>query len=217
MKSKSLFGAATVILAIGFAQSSYAGVVLSDNFDSDAQRLNFIGDSSFTSTQPANISPATAIASTDLIGTGFFDFYPGNGNYVDLDGSTGTGFTPAGQLTSNNAFGAGQYILKFDLGGNARGVGDQTTTITLGTDFSVSIKLASNAPLTTFTYAFTAATGGNLVFTEQDSSSQQGNILDNVVLTAVPEPSTWAMMILGFMGVGFMAYRRKNKSAAGFA
>jgi hypothetical protein len=29
---------------------------------------------------------------------------------------------------------------------------------------------------------------------------------------AVPEPSTWAMMILGFVGVGFMAYRRKNSA-----
>jgi hypothetical protein len=29
----------------------------------------------------------------------------------------------------------------------------------------------------------------------------------------VPEPSTWAMMILGFAGVGFMAYRRRNQSA----
>lgn len=28
--------------------------------------------------------------------------------------------------------------------------------------------------------------------------------------SAVPEPSTWAMMILGFAGVGFMAYRRKQ-------
>jgi hypothetical protein len=28
------------------------------------------------------------------------------------------------------------------------------------------------------------------------------------VVAAVPEPSTWAMMILGFCGVGFMAYRR---------
>jgi hypothetical protein len=27
---------------------------------------------------------------------------------------------------------------------------------------------------------------------------------------AVPEPSTWAMMILGFAGVGFMAYRKKS-------
>jgi hypothetical protein len=30
-------------------------------------------------------------------------------------------------------------------------------------------------------------------------------------IASVPEPSTWAMMILGFAGVGFMAYRRKNK------
>lgn len=28
---------------------------------------------------------------------------------------------------------------------------------------------------------------------------------------SVPEPSTWAMMILGFCGLGFMAYRRKSK------
>jgi hypothetical protein len=33
------------------------------------------------------------------------------------------------------------------------------------------------------------------------------------VTAAVPEPSTWAMMILGFGGVGFMAYRRKSKPA----
>jgi hypothetical protein len=31
---------------------------------------------------------------------------------------------------------------------------------------------------------------------------------------AVPEPSTWAMMILGFCGVGFMAYRRKQNGPA---
>jgi PEP-CTERM motif len=29
--------------------------------------------------------------------------------------------------------------------------------------------------------------------------------------SAVPEPSTWAMVILGFAGVSFMAYRRKSK------
>jgi hypothetical protein len=33
------------------------------------------------------------------------------------------------------------------------------------------------------------------------------------VTSAVPEPSTWAMMILGFAGIGFMAYRRKSKPA----
>jgi len=33
-------------------------------------------------------------------------------------------------------------------------------------------------------------------------------------VTAVPEPSTWAMMLLGFAGVGFMAYRRKATKPA---
>jgi len=28
-------------------------------------------------------------------------------------------------------------------------------------------------------------------------------------VAAVPEPSTWAMMILGFLGVGFMSMRKK--------
>jgi hypothetical protein len=31
-------------------------------------------------------------------------------------------------------------------------------------------------------------------------------------VAAVPEPSTWVMMILGFCGLGFMAYRRKNSA-----
>jgi hypothetical protein len=35
--------------------------------------------------------------------------------------------------------------------------------------------------------------------------------LDNVAVAAVPEASTWAMMILGFFGVGFAAYQRKSK------
>jgi PEP-CTERM motif len=34
---------------------------------------------------------------------------------------------------------------------------------------------------------------------------------DNAI-AAIPEPSTWAMMILGFAGVGFMAYRRRKDS-----
>jgi Ca2+-binding RTX toxin-like protein len=37
------------------------------------------------------------------------------------------------------------------------------------------------------------------------------NITVTGAVAAVPEPSTWAMMILGFIGVGFMAYRRKSK------
>jgi PEP-CTERM motif len=39
-------------------------------------------------------------------------------------------------------------------------------------------------------------------------------MLVTTTASAAPEPSTWAMMILGFLGVGFTAHRRKRLSAA---
>ncbi|WKA30608.1 PEPxxWA-CTERM sorting domain-containing protein [Bradyrhizobium roseum] len=36
----------------------------------------------------------------------------------------------------------------------------------------------------------------------------------SIQVNAIPEPSTWAMLILGFAGIGFMAYRRKSRPAA---
>ena len=35
-------------------------------------------------------------------------------------------------------------------------------------------------------------------------------------VAAVPEPSTWAMMILGFAGIGFTAYRKRDRSRQRF-
>jgi hypothetical protein len=42
-----------------------------------------------------------------------------------------------------------------------------------------------------------------------------GEVRGNIA--AVPEPSTWAMMILGFAGVGFMAYRRRKDQGLALA
>jgi hypothetical protein len=33
----------------------------------------------------------------------------------------------------------------------------------------------------------------------------------------VPEPSTWAMMLLGFVGVGFVGYRKSRDVRAGLS
>jgi hypothetical protein len=46
------------------------------------------------------------------------------------------------------------------------------------------------------------------------NNSPIGSVDIQVDVGAVPEPSTWAMMILGFLGLGFMTYRRKRNGAA---
>jgi hypothetical protein len=45
----------------------------------------------------------------------------------------------------------------------------------------------------------------------------QGLVTGFNAVAPVPEPSTWAMMILGFAGVGFMAYRRRFGTTASAA
>jgi hypothetical protein len=64
-------------------------------------------------------------------------------------------------------------------------------------------------------------TGGAFTLTVLDLSVPAGQGSTSFALTgrieavaAVPEPSTWAMMVLGFAGVGFIAYRRRKQSVA---
>jgi len=57
----------------------------------------------------------------------------------------------------------------------------------------------------------------NMSFTDGGLLTSQNWFLvgdaKRTVESAVPEPSTWAMMILGFAGIGFMACRRRNRAA----
>jgi len=55
--------------------------------------------------------------------------------------------------------------------------------------------------------------GNGSLATTQDIPSPNGYGAGTLTVSAVPEPSTWAMMLLGFIGLGFMAYRRKASSA----
>ena len=44
-------------------------------------------------------------------------------------------------------------------------------------------------------------------------SNSVGSALSTINISAIPEASTWAMMMLGFIGVGFIAFRRKGQGA----
>jgi hypothetical protein len=82
------------------------------------------------------------------------------------------------------------------------------STTQIQTDFNT---LINTAFLDTGELGKTIVPVGN--WPTDSSLSQQMLIgLEPTNLTSpVPEPSTWAMMILGFLGVGFVAYRRKSQ------
>jgi hypothetical protein len=61
---------------------------------------------------------------------------------------------------------------------------------------------------------FLGSTAAPTLLTGSFSLSNGSDISDMLTVTAIPEPSTWAMMILGFVGVSFMAYRRRNQTPA---
>jgi hypothetical protein len=61
----------------------------------------------------------------------------------------------------------------------------------------------------------TLVAGQNILeFIGQSQNPDSTVFLDDVSVAAVPEASTWAMMILGFTWLGFLAYRRQQSERA---
>lgn len=89
-------------------------------------------------------------------------------------------------------------------------IGDNTP---LGGPFdqnSENLSFFPGAPLNFNPFASGIYTFDLKLFSRDDV--QLGEV--SIQVNAVPEPSTWAMLILGFAGIGFMAYRRKSRPAA---
>ena len=155
-------------------------VLLEDTFESENGRkgqLNYTGFKNWDVIQ----------GSVDLIGLGFWDFFPDHGLYVDLDGSTGQ----AGTLSSRKTFGLepGSYRLEFELAGNAMG-GPNTVTVRLGNVYSEVFTMGMKEPFKTIKRDISVSARGEakLVF-QHAGGDNEGLILDNIRLTRLsPSP-----------------------------
>ena len=140
---------------------------------------------------------------------------------LDLNG------TGAGSVSQTFATTAGQqYKVSFWMSANFDGgpslktiqvdVNDNTQTFSYtggstssGNMFWEQASFIFVANSSTETLTFLSTTTG---FSGNESfPAAFGPALDNVTVQAVPELSTWAMMLLGFAGLGFVAYRRSKK------
>jgi choice-of-anchor C domain-containing protein len=201
--------AAASILA---APAAFAGnAVLDGDFNNSISGFTtFFSGSSF--------GPwAVTSGSVDLIG-GYWQSPSGpnppsgtNGS-VDMDGdSPGAISQGISGLTDGKT-----YTLTFWLSGNPDGppmtksldvsigsVVDDNFTYTIGTNTHTDMMYNMES------LTFTAGATNTLLFASQDAASPgfYGPVIGGVSIN-VPEPATWAMMLLGFAGLGFAGYRK---------
>jgi hypothetical protein len=91
--------------------------------------------------------------------------------------------------------------------GVTSGIYDHTFDMSLASSYNPAF--ITTTPLAAFGVLQTGLNAGDAYLNIHTTTSPSGEIRG--FLHAVPEPSTWAMMILGFAGIGFMAYRKRNK------
>jgi hypothetical protein len=212
-----LIAASGAAIALGSSTAAQADIIVTTGVDN-------------TGTDNVLLNPATNVSTvTGTVGQ--------NNLLVNFTSTSGSGLlnaNPSGQATVSGGTGNDPLVqLSFDLANNATFT-NAVFNINAATDGEVTIHVEGiNITGGSFTDDFTVDANGQNFFTIHAINGQlmtdisllgiSGATFQDVrqvrlggggVVAAVPEASTWAMMILGFAGVGFLAYRRKDKGMA---
>ncbi len=219
MKLQSLLAAMCGISFIAqIANPAGAVSLIDENFNNVSQNLNSTVSTANFNIISGNIDVIGSLPSTS------YDFYPGNGNYIDLNGNG------RGTIASNIFnFNAGDLVnLSFNYGANGL---DKSANFSLGSLFipiaiTASETIIRPQPLDIFNNTFRTYTGSFVVASDfsdaltftSTNDGFGGIILDNIVLsktaTSVPEPSAIPGLLLFIGTVAVLKRQRSIDKAA---
>ncbi|WP_196232406.1 PEPxxWA-CTERM sorting domain-containing protein [Bradyrhizobium japonicum] len=180
----------------------------------------------WTAVGPAGASDAVSVVTTDFKQSGFSFVAQSGQQWADLAGQNANG-TEGVAITLTGLLGK-TYSVSFWVGNvvdQPGGFFGNSTTVNLLVNGSqvYSAENTAGAGETTqawqqFTFSDLAKTDAvTFTFLSGDPSDDYSSAFDSVVISeigAVPEPATWAMMLVGFAGVGLMTYRRRDQRSA---
>ncbi len=155
----------------------------------------------------AKVTPSSGTLESWIVGGTSIDVIKNqygaiNGNSIDMLGSPGPG-----SLSQSFSTTAGShYLLSFDLARNE----PDSSLLTVNVAGKV-YEFTGTTTAKNYMQSFTALTNNTtLLFSSANVVAYGGAVLDNVSVSAVPEPSTYALMLGGLGLMGFMARRRKQ-------
>jgi len=211
-------------LALSMAPAASAAVIVNGSFETG------VDPGSFATLSAGNSSsiPGWIVGGSSIDYVGSYWQAANGSRSIDLEGTGGT--SALGSISQAIDTVIGQlYRVTFSVARNPDGgVDPRTGFVDVG---GAPTLISFNGPATTKsnmgweerTFDFTAVSAlTNLRFSADPATSlgQYGLTLDNVsiasVATAVPEPATWAMMLVGFGAIG-ATMRRKRRQTVNYS
>lgn len=204
----ALFGLSIICAT---AQASAAELVSNGGFESNT--VTGSATNTFSRASQGLTGWTIGVNNVDLVSN--LLWAPASGvNSLDLNG------TKKGEIHQALNTVVGQtYQLSFDLAGNfLGGLNTKNLSVNVGSNglysFNTTGRTATTMGWTNYVTTFIASTAQTNLSFSSNTSGTYGPALDNISVTAVPEPETYAMLLAGLGLMGAIA-RRRNQSKAG--
>lgn len=197
----------TTLVGLALAASAGHGFASTNLVTNGSFEANLVPGAFINSTQQSISDWTVGVGNVDLVG---LLWTAASGvNSVDLNG------TKKGEIHQTLTTVVGQnYQLSFELAGNFQGgTAIKNLSVNIGPNglysFDTTGMSAVNMGWIQHSVTFVAVSSATTLSFASNTSGAYGPVIDNVSVTAVPEPESFAMLLAGLGMMGMIARRRK--------
>jgi hypothetical protein len=192
---------ALAFLIVIFAKAPLANAAVVIDISQQGANVVATGSGSIDTTELYFYSNTTVSASVR----------PDIGQVVFGNGAAGVYFAGRSPNSLGNGSETDATSTSGDIFGVTFGVGSAISSLYLPTSYVSGAALSFSMTFDDTTLSQLSITPGTYVLSLAAYTQDPVSVTVNV--GAVPEPSTWAMMLIGFCGLGFLAYRRRRHAS----